>query len=134
MISRALCMLFGLLWAAIGIGSAQVAIPDTPAGHTLEAWLEAFNSSDRTKIEAYIKTTDPNQSLDGMIAFRGQTGGFDLLSIESSEALHIRFLVKGRSDGITPLGSIAVKDAQAATVTTFSVRALPRGVTPVDVV
>ncbi len=122
-------MLFGLLWAGVGVGSAQATIPDTPAGHTLQAWLDAFNSSDRAKIEAYVKTTDPNQSVDGMISFHGQTGGFDLLSIESSEPLHIRFLVKGRSDGITALGSIAVKDAQAPTVTTFSVRALPPGVT-----
>jgi hypothetical protein len=129
MSSRALCVLFGLLWA--GVGSAQVTIPDTPAGHTLQAWLDAFNSSDRAKIEAYVKTTDHNQSVDGLISFRSQTGGFDLLSIESSEPLHIRFLVKGRSDGITALGNLAVKDTQVPTVTTFSVRALPPGVTPV---
>ena len=127
-------MLFGMFWAGVGIGSAQVAIPDTPAGHTLQAWLDAFNSSDRAKIEAYVKTTDHSQSVDGLISFRSQTGGFDLLSIESSEPLHIRFLVKGKSDGITALGNLMVKDTQVPTVAAFSVRALPPGVTPVNVV
>lgn len=134
MITRVLFALFGMLWAGVGTGSAQVTIPDTPAGHTLQAWLEAFNSNDPAKIEAYVKTTDPNQSVDGLISFRNQTGGFDLLSIESSEPLHIRFLVKGRGDGITALGNLAVKDTQVPTVTTSSVRALPPGATPVNVV
>ena len=69
-----------------------------------------------------------------MISFRSQTGGFDLLSIESSEPLHIRFLIKGRSDGITALGNLVVKSTQPPTVATFSVRALPPGVKPVNVV
>jgi hypothetical protein len=30
----------------------QINIPDTPAGHTLQALLDAFNSGDRTKIQA----------------------------------------------------------------------------------
>ncbi len=127
-ISRKSTLLLALLWAAVGIGSAQVTVPDTPAGHTLQAWLDAFNSSDRAKVEAYVKSFDPAQSVDGLIAFRSQTGGFDLLSIESSEPLHIRFLVKGRSDGITALGNLILKDSQPPTVANLSVRALPPGV------
>ncbi len=123
-----------VICAELAISAQQPQIPATPAGQTLQAWLDAFNSGDRAKIEAYVKTTDQTESVDGLISFRSQTGGFDLLSIESSEPLHIRFLVKGRSDGITALGNLAVKDAQAPTVTGFSVRALPPGVTPVNVV
>ena len=55
---------------------------------------DAFNGGDRAKIETYVKTVDHSQAVDGMLAFRTQTGGFDLLSIESSEPLHIRFRVK----------------------------------------
>jgi len=111
-----------------------VTVPDTPAGHTLQAWLDAFNSSDRAKVEAYVKTLDPTQSVDGILSFRSQTGGFDLLSIESSEPLHIRFLVKGRSDGITALGSLILNDSQPPRVANLSVRALPPGVKPENVV
>jgi hypothetical protein len=74
-----------LLFAfSIGWAYAQVAIPNTPAGQTLGAWLAVFNSGDRTKIDLYVKTVDQSQSADGMISFRNQTGGFELLSIEST--------------------------------------------------
>src|SRR4029077_12607619 len=72
-----------LLFTAIG--SAQTTIPDTPAGRTLRACLDAFNSGDRKKVEAYIKTFEPEQSVERIMGFHSQTGGFDLVSIESSE-------------------------------------------------
>jgi hypothetical protein len=81
MTRKLLYMLTLLLLVVAEPGRAQVALPDTPAGHTLQAWLDAFNSGDRAKIEAYVKTVDPSQAVDGMVAFRSRTGGFDLLSI-----------------------------------------------------
>jgi hypothetical protein len=115
-------------------GQSQVQIPDTPAGHTLQAWLDAFNSADRSKIENYVKTIDPNENVDGMMSFRSRTGGFDLLSIESSEPLHVRFRVKEKSSDTTALGNLNVKDGQPPTVGTFGLRAMPPGVTPVNVI
>src|SRR5258707_523674 len=73
---------------------AQTTVPDTPAGKTLRTWLDAFNSGDRAKLEAYIKTFDPQQSVERMMSFHNQTGGFDLITIESSEPLLIKFRVK----------------------------------------
>ncbi len=118
----ALLSAFSAGWAC-----AQVAIPNTPAGETLRAWLDAFNSGDRAKIETYVKTVDPSQSVDGMVSFRNQTGGFELLSIESSEPLHIRFRIKEKGGPTTALGNLLVKSGQPAKVETFGVRALPPG-------
>jgi hypothetical protein len=112
----------------IGWASAQVPVPNTAAGQTLSAWLDAFNSGDRAKIDSYVKTVDTSQSIDGMIAFRNQTGGFELLSIESSEPLHIRFRVKEKSGVTIALGNLLLKDAHPPTVGTFGLRALPPGV------
>ncbi len=112
---------------------AQPAVPDTPAGHTLQAWLDAFNSGDTGKIEAYVRTIDASQSVDGMISFRRQTGGFDLLSIESSEPLHIRFRVKEKGGPTTALGSLTVRNGNPPTVQTFGLRALLPGAVPVNV-
>ncbi len=39
-------------------GFGQTKVPETQAGRTLQAWLDAFNSGDRAKIEAYVKTID----------------------------------------------------------------------------
>jgi hypothetical protein len=63
-----------------------------------------------------------------MISFNNQTGGFELLSIESSEPLHIRFRVREKRGPTTALGNILVKDGQPPTVGTFGLRALPPGV------
>jgi hypothetical protein len=127
MIAKMLCRLFVLLLAVVGSGLGQANIPDTPAGHTLQAWLDAFNSGDRVKIETYVNTVDRSQSVDGMISFRNQTGGFELLSIESSEPLHSRFRVTEKGGSTTALGNFLVKDGHPPTVGTFGLRALPPG-------
>src|SRR6516225_939527 len=62
-----------------------------------------------------------------MISFSNQTGGFELLSIESSEPLHIRFRVKEKRGSTTALGNLLVKDGQPPMVGTFGLRALPPG-------
>jgi hypothetical protein len=129
MIPKILLRWFVVLLVSVRSGLAQVTIPDTPAGHTLQAWLDAFNSGDRAKVEAYVKTIDPSRNVDGIIAMRNSTGGFELLSIESNEPLHIPFRVKEKNgNGNTALGNFLVKDGQPPTVTTFMVRGLPPGV------
>jgi retinol-binding protein 3 len=115
-----------------------VSLPDTPAGHTLRAWLDAFNSGDKARMQAYIAKyepgKDPQQALDGMLAFRDQTGGFELLSINKSEPLHLDILVKERGGQTTALGMLEVKDGDPAEVVSFSLRALPPGAKVSDLV
>jgi retinol-binding protein 3 len=117
-----------LLLLSAGCLAAQTTIPDTPAGHTLQTWLDAFNSGDQAKLGQYVKTVDTSENVQGMMQFRSQTGGFDLLSIESSEPLHIRFRVKERNGATTALGNLLVKDGQTPSVVTFGLRAVPPGV------
>ena len=133
MVAKSNCGLFVMLLAATGIAIAQVAVPDTSAGHTLQAWLDAFNSGDRARIETYVKTLDPSHSVDELISFRGQTGGFDLLSIESNEPLHVAFRVKEKHSDTTAIGNLVVKNTQPPTVQAFGLRALPPGVQPENV-
>ena len=119
--------LLTLLCLGAGCGLAQISAPDTPAGHTLQAWLDAFNSDNRAKVEAYVKTVDKSENVDGMLSFRGQTGGFELIGIESSEPLHLRFRVKEKGGPTAALGNLLVKDGQPPTVATFGLSALPPG-------
>src|SRR5712691_11492648 len=111
---------------------AQPALPDTPAGRTLKAWFEAFNSGDRARMEAYIQKFDPARPIDNQMNFRNQTGGFDLLSIDKSERTHIEFHVKEKAGSTTAIGRLDVKDAEPAEVVSFGLRALPPGVTDAD--
>jgi peptidase S41-like protein len=118
---------FAALWA-----SAQPAFPDTPAGGTLKAWFEAFNSGDRARMEAYYQKFDPSRPVDMEVNFRNQTGGFELLSITKSERTHIEFRVKEKARPTTAIGRLDVKDANPAEVVSFGLRAIPPGVTEAD--
>ena len=119
--------MFTALWV-----SAQPAFPDTPAGRTLKAWFEAFNSGDRARIEAYIQKFDPSRPIDNQVNFRNQTGGFDLVGIDKSERTHIEFRVKEKGGSTTALGRLDVKDSDPAEVVSFGIRAIPPGVTEAD--
>src|SRR5260370_33014708 len=122
-----------LLLSAACAWPQAAAIPDPPAGHTLEAWLEAFNSGDRARIQTYLTKYEPSKAVDGTIAFRDQTGGFELLGIDKSERLHIEFRVKEKASPTIALGKIDVRDADPAVVVRFGLLELPPGITAADV-
>jgi hypothetical protein len=107
--------------------TAQPAIPETPAGHTFKAWLDAFNSGDRAQLDAYLHKYDPTKSLDNEMQFRGMTGGFELLQIVKSEPLHLEFLVKERRGDTKAIGKLDVKEGDPAVVAEFGLNALPPG-------
>src|SRR5260370_864558 len=106
---------------------APPTIPETPAGRTFKAWLEAFNSGDRALLDAYLHKYDPSKSLDDEMRFRGMTGGFNLLQIIKSELLHLEFLVKERGGETSAFGKLEVKDGDPALVASFGLRAIPPG-------
>jgi hypothetical protein len=112
---------------------SQTSIPTTPAGLTLAAWLDAFNSGDHAKIDAYVQKYDPKNNADRMMSFRNQTGGFDLIAIESSSTLIIKFRVKEKNSPTVALGTITVNDAQTGTVEEFGLRAIPPGTKEEDI-
>jgi len=122
-----------LLSLSVACAWAQAAaIPDTPAGHTLQSWLDAFNSGDRARIQTYLAKYEPTGAVDQTIAFRDQTGGFELLGIDKSERLHIEFRVKEKASPTTAIGKIDVSDADPAVVLSFSLLAIPAGMTAAD--
>jgi retinol-binding protein 3 len=128
MSAQSICRLLVFVCLGAGCGLAQTAVPDTPAGHTLRALLGAFNSGDRAKMETYVKTRDPTRNVAGMMELRSQTGGFDLVEIDSSVPLHVRFRLKERGGHSTlMLGDLVVKDGQPPTVETISLIGVPPG-------
>ncbi|HVH10698.1 MAG TPA: S41 family peptidase [Gemmatimonadales bacterium] len=125
-----------LLLAAARVWSQSPAIPDTPAGHTLQAWLDAFNSGVRARIQAYETKYEPTKSrdeTDATVAFRNFIGGFDLLGVDKSDRLHVEFRVKEKSGAmLVVVGKLEVKDGDPATVVHFSLRPIPPGATAAD--
>jgi retinol-binding protein 3 len=121
-----------ILFACLAAQPQGVSIPETPAGHTLKAWLDAFNSGDRATEEKYLKTYDPERSLDDEMRLRGMTGGFILMQILKSEPQRIEFMVKERSSDTVAIGKMEVKPGEPAKVASFGLRAVPPGTKAAD--
>lgn len=116
-----------LSFLRLSAAGAQQVIPETPAGHTLRAWLDAFNSGDRAVEEKYLQTYDHTRSLDEEMRFRGVTGGFVLLQIIKSDPRSVAFMVKERNSETMAVGKMEVKPGDPAMVASFSLRAVPPG-------
>ena len=73
-------------------GGSALRITITPAGKVLAGYLEALNSGNKDKLEAFVKAHRPDRpdALDRMLDLRWHTGGFDLYSVESAQALNIQ--------------------------------------------
>jgi hypothetical protein len=111
-----------LLLLTCSLGAQTPAIPDTPAGRALQAWLDAFNSGDRGRIQEYLAKYEPKNSVDYVVKLRNKTGGFELLGIDKSDRLYIEFRVKEKASPTNAVGKIKVKDADPAVVVSFSLR------------
>jgi len=112
----------------------EPSIPDTPAGHALRAWLDAFNSGDRSRVESYHAHYDPKGSPDETLAFRRRTGGFQLIGIDRTDRLHVDFRVQGKSDPRIGIGQLAVTDANPPQIVTFDLQAIPPGMSNADLI
>ena len=109
--------------------STPAAIPDSPAGKMLSAWLAAFNSGDSSKIAAYIRKNEPHKNVDNQVAFGLSGKGFDLVSIEKNQPRHLEYVLKERSRGLLGFGILDVNDNGTAASTLVG---MPPGVRPAD--
>lgn len=71
-------------------------IQESPAAQQFAAWLTAFNSGDHAVLLEYLKKNRPSEveKIDGLLAFREETGGFDLEKKEDSAPTHFSALLK----------------------------------------
>jgi D-alanyl-D-alanine carboxypeptidase len=121
-----------VLVAAASAHAQQVIIPDTPAGRALSAWLEAFNSGERDRIAAYQQQYGVSgPPPDAVVSFRTQTGGFDLVSIDKSEPLHIEFVAKERASDTRAEGALDITDSSPPKVRGPMLRAMRPAATEV---
>jgi D-alanyl-D-alanine carboxypeptidase len=100
------------------------AIPETPAGQVLSKWLAAFNSGDRDQLTAFLTTYNPRRlkNIDDEMNFRGQTGGFNLVKIETSSDLEIVAIVKERGGDNFARLSLKVGESAPHSIDNLSLR------------
>ena len=112
---------------------AEVSVPNTPVGHALSSWLEAFNSGDRARAESFDKTYAWGTNLDDLAGWMAETGGYDLLDIYANDQTTIFFRVKARTNGGEEVGRVTVAAAAPVKVTELGTWRIPAGA-KVDVV
>jgi len=121
-----------VVFLSVATAWAQSSIPDTPAGRVFKTWLDAFNSGDRQQLDSYYHTYEPDKSAEPVMGFRKMTGGFELLEIVKSEALHLEFMVKEKNSETRAFGSFTVKEGNPSQVTASLLRAVPPGTSMKD--
>lgn len=125
---------FLALFLALGLAIAPAAtpappaMPNTPAGRVLNAWLKAFNSGDRETFKRFLQRYEPQRlpQLDGEMAFRSQTGGFDLRKIESSTPTKITALVQEHVSDQFARFVLEVQSKAPHRISGGSLQAIPR--------
>lgn len=80
------------------VSGEESAIPEARA--VLDAWLEAFNSGERARMEAFRDEHQPKMDVDRLLGFRAETGGLALIRHEPADEGKARALVQER-DGET---------------------------------
>lgn len=100
-------LLLSVSWAG---AYGQATIPHSPAGQTLRAWLEAFNSVDRARVEQFVRKFAPKLTPEATMDFRNRTGKLELLSVVKEEPTHLQFRVKQSETGKVAVGDLYVKD------------------------
>jgi peptidase S41-like protein len=122
-------LLLILIPVSIGAAWAEPAVPSTPAGRALAAWLQAFNSGDRARIDGFVKLFSPQPGMAALTSaqFRGQSGGVTLVAVTRSERNRIDFRLEEKAQPTVLLGKIEVGAAPSAAIEKFTLRPVPQG-------
>lgn len=124
---RRVVLAVALVLAGVNAG-AQTAVPDTPPGRMLTAWLDVFNRGDREALRRFDQASFPArlEKLDQDVGFREMTGGFDLRKIEESTPTQLTALVQERDSDQFGRLVLAIDPAHPSTIASLGVRAIPR--------
>jgi D-alanyl-D-alanine carboxypeptidase len=90
------------------------------------AWLEAFNSGDRTRIVKFLETNFPSIKLDTEMNFRERTGGFELRSLEQATDTTLTGLVQERGSDQFGRFTMVVEADEPHVIARFGINAIPR--------
>jgi CubicO group peptidase (beta-lactamase class C family) len=90
------------------------------------AWLEAFNSGDKTRLGQFLETNFPTMKLDQQMNFRERTGGFELRALEQATDTTLTGLVQERDSDQFARFNLVVEPAEPNRITRFGLNGIPR--------
>jgi hypothetical protein len=109
---------------------APTSLPQTPAGRTLKEFLESFNAGDSAAMDAFITRYRGAMKVQGLMQLRNTTGGIDLVSVITSEPLHIDVVAREKKTQSMARMVVNVSDGDPVAITAFGFRLVPPGAPP----
>jgi len=100
---------------------------NTPATRQFRTWLEEFNAGDKTKFQSFLEKNYPDQAkhLDGMMGFRGMTGGFEFKKAEKTSDTTFVGILKERDSDTFARFEIEVEPAEPHRITKLDLNMIP---------
>jgi D-alanyl-D-alanine carboxypeptidase len=99
---------------------------DGAAYRQLTAWLDAFNSGDRARLEQYLLASYPSAGIEQQLAFFAQTGGFELRALEEATPTTLVGLVQERASDQFARLILAIEPDAPNKITSLGVTAIAR--------
>jgi D-alanyl-D-alanine carboxypeptidase len=90
------------------------------------AWLEAFNTGDRTRIGKFLETNFPSMTVDGQMNFFQRTGGLELRALEQATATTLTGLVQERGSDQFGRFNLVVEPDEPHRIVRLPIAAIPR--------
>jgi D-alanyl-D-alanine carboxypeptidase len=90
------------------------------------AWLEAFNSGDRSRLGAFLEQQWPSARLDPEMNMREQSGGFELRALEAATATSLAGLLQERNSDSFARFTLVIEPDEPHRISSLSRRLIPR--------
>jgi len=105
---------------------AAPAIPDTPAGKVFGEWLTSFNDADRAAIQAFKDKYKRETPVDEVLELREETGGYDVVRLETQEQLVLTAILRDRSTpDVQHRFALSLAQSQPASISKVEFEDLP---------
>jgi D-alanyl-D-alanine carboxypeptidase len=90
------------------------------------AWLDAFNTADRSRIAAFLASTFPSRDVEQEMSFRARTGNFEVRAVQEVSATSISGLVEDRDSDDFAAFNLTIEPDGARRITSMNLRLVPR--------
>ena len=108
---------------------ADVAVPKTPAGQALSAFLEAVNSGDRAIEESFLSAWPSKLTVDDIEEWKKVSGGYDLLEVRSSDPTNVFFRIRQKARAVEEAGRLQVSEETPVSLRMVNAWRMPPGAT-----
>ena len=108
--------------------SEEIKLPDTPAGKTIAAFLQSFNTGDLEKMKRFhLDRGDTDENAEKDYNLYNQSGGFKLLGVVASSTYEITVLVEAKKDGRRLNFNIEVQPSPPHAIDTIRLQPVSEG-------